>query len=52
MKIAPKLIEAYIAKPDAQHRAVLLYGPDSGLVRERTGRLRRFEDQVDVGSLA
>lgn len=39
MKIAPKTIESYIAKTDAQHRAILLYGPDSGLARERSKRL-------------
>ncbi len=39
MKIAPKLIESYVKKPDAAHRAILLYGPDSGLVRERAKRL-------------
>lgn len=41
MKIAPKAIEAYISKPDLAHRAILLYGPDSGLVRQRTGKLTR-----------
>jgi DNA polymerase-3 subunit delta len=35
MKIAPRTVEAYMAKPDGQHRAMLFYGPDSGLVRER-----------------
>ena len=35
MKIAPKSSEAYVRKPDAAHRAILLYGPDAGLVRER-----------------
>ncbi len=39
MKIAAKIVEAYIKKPDADHRAVLLYGPDSGLVRERSKKI-------------
>jgi DNA polymerase-3 subunit delta len=39
MKIAPKIIESYVKKPDTQHCAILLYGPDSGLVRERSKRL-------------
>lgn len=39
MKIVPKSIEAYITRPDPRHRAMLLYGPDAGLVRERAKRL-------------
>jgi DNA polymerase-3 subunit delta len=39
MKIAPRAAEVYLAKPDAGHRAVLFYGPDSGLARERAKRL-------------
>ncbi|MDE3060085.1 MAG: DNA polymerase III subunit delta [Pseudomonadota bacterium] len=35
MKIAPKAAESFLARPDAQCRALLLYGPDAGLVRER-----------------
>lgn len=38
MKIAPKLIEPYLAAPARQHRALLLYGPDGGLVRARARR--------------
>lgn len=41
MKIAPGRIEAFLNKPDAAVRAVLLYGPDAGLVRERADRLAR-----------
>lgn len=40
MKIAPKAAEAFIAKPDAGCRALLLYGPDAGLVRDRASRAR------------
>lgn len=39
MKIAFKGVEAFLAKP-SQARAVLLYGPDSGLARERAKRIR------------
>lgn len=35
MKIAVKAIERFLAKPDPAARAVLVYGPDSGLVTER-----------------
>lgn len=37
MKIAPKQAEAFLTRPDAA--AILLYGPDGGLVRERARRL-------------
>lgn len=39
VKVAPKSIEAFLKKPDATCRVVLLYGPDSGLVRERAKQL-------------
>ena len=39
MKLAAKAVDSYIAKPAPEHRAVLLYGPDSGLVRERAKAL-------------
>lgn len=42
MKIAPAKVEAFLKKPDAATRAVLLYGPDVGLVRERADRLARL----------
>ena len=38
MKIAPKLIDAFLQAPHKEHRAVLFYGPDNGLVRERAGK--------------
>ena len=41
MKIQPTRVEGFIAKPDAKVRAVLLYGPDAGLVRERMNALTR-----------
>jgi DNA polymerase-3 subunit delta len=41
MKIAPKAAESVLARPDAQYRCALLYGPDSGLVRERMQRIKK-----------
>lgn len=39
MKVAPREAERFCDKPPAALRAVLLYGPDGGLVRERALRL-------------
>lgn len=41
MKIAAKLIETYLEKPDERLRAALIYGVDGGLVRERAGRIKK-----------
>jgi DNA polymerase III subunit delta len=41
VKIAPGKIEQFIAKPGSAVRAVLVYGPDAGLVRERSDALMR-----------
>lgn len=41
MKIPPARAEAFLKAPDAGIRAVLVYGPDAGLVRERADRLAR-----------
>jgi DNA polymerase-3 subunit delta len=41
MKIAGARVEAFLKAPDPAVRAVLVYGPDSGLVRERVERLMR-----------
>ena len=35
MKLQPKAIDGFLRSPDRKVRAVLLYGPDSGLVRDR-----------------
>lgn len=35
MKIAPKSIDAFLANPQREHKALLIYGIDGGLVRER-----------------
>jgi len=39
MKIAPKAVEFFLTRYDAGVRAALLYGPDSGLARDRAKRL-------------
>ncbi|MBK1696893.1 DNA polymerase III subunit delta [Rhodovibrio salinarum] len=41
MKVKPANADRFAAKPDANIRAVLVYGPDRGLVRERAGKLIR-----------
>jgi len=35
MKIPPKNIDSFVKKPPAETMAVLIYGPDEGLIRER-----------------
>lgn len=39
MKLQPKAIDGFLRSPDRKVRAVLLYGPDSGLVRDRAQTL-------------
>lgn len=41
MKLASSRIAAFLQQPDPEIRAVLLYGPDEGLVRERAGIIAR-----------
>ncbi len=41
MKIAPARVAAFLQRPDPDIRAVLFYGPDAGLVRERADNLAR-----------
>lgn len=40
-KIAPRQVDSFLATPDPALRAVLIYGPDSGLVRERSRTLAK-----------
>lgn len=49
MKITAATADAFIKKPNPAARAVLLYGPDTGLVRERGSALTRLiaEDTED-----
>lgn len=49
MKIKASDADRFAAKPDAKLRAVLVYGPDGGLVRERMNALTRsvVEDLSD-----
>jgi len=42
MKITGARIEAFLRKPDPVPRAILLFGPDEGLVRERAQRLAKL----------
>ncbi len=41
MKLQGKAIDGFLARPDPRIRAVLVYGPDAGLVRERAGTVAR-----------
>jgi DNA polymerase-3 subunit delta len=41
MKVQASRIDGFIARPDPVVRAILVYGPDAGLVRERAERLCR-----------
>lgn len=57
MKIPPARVEAFVKAPDAAVRAVLVYGPDLGLVRERAERLAKgiapdLSDPFRVGELS
>ncbi len=49
MKIAPRNAEAFARSPDSSLRAVLVYGPDAGLVCERVEALVKAvaEDPAD-----
>lgn len=57
MKLAAQRVEGFLRRPDPEIRAVLLYGPDSGLVRERAEILARsicpdLRDPFRVADLA
>jgi DNA polymerase III subunit delta len=41
VKLQPARIEAFVKAPDPAARAILIYGPDAGLVRERAVALGR-----------
>ena len=49
MKLKTSEIEAFVRRPDPAIRAILVYGPDDGLVRERAGALvaATAEDPAD-----
>lgn len=42
MKLTTGRIEAFLKSPDPKARAILIYGPDAGLVKERLDRLTRL----------
>lgn len=54
MKISPREADRFAARPDTKVCAVLVYGPDSGLVRERMNALTRsvVEDPSDPFRIA
>ena len=39
MKLKPNQVEAFIRRPDPAVRAILVFGPDNGLARERAAQL-------------
>jgi DNA polymerase III subunit delta len=41
VKLPAGRVDAFLRRPDAEIRAVLLYGPDAGLVRERADQVGR-----------
>ncbi|MCK6419216.1 MAG: DNA polymerase III subunit delta, partial [Alphaproteobacteria bacterium] len=41
MKLPFRAIEAFVKSPDPQARAILVYGPDAGLVKERAASMGR-----------
>lgn len=54
MKISPREADRFCTKPDPKVRAILVYGPDSGLIRERINMLTRsvVEDLADPFRIA
>jgi len=57
MKIAAARIDAFLRRPDPELHAVLFYGPDAGLVRERADAIARticpdLHDPFRVADLA
>ncbi|HWA45717.1 MAG TPA: DNA polymerase III subunit delta [Hypericibacter adhaerens] len=57
MKLTGKTIDRFLAKPDPQVMAVLVYGVDAGLVRERANQLVRqaagsLDDPFRVAALS
>jgi DNA polymerase-3 subunit delta len=41
MKLAPAQVDGFLRRPDPEIRAILFYGPDTGLVRERADTVAR-----------
>ena len=41
MKLPPARVDAFLRRPDPEVRAILFYGPDAGLVRERADTVAR-----------
>ena len=56
MKIQPRQIDQFVKAPDKAMRAILVYGPDTGLVRERAALLGKgvvadLNDPFNVATL-
>ncbi len=49
MKLAPKSVESFLAAPQREHHAVLVYGVDNGLVRERCEKIIKAVLGKDAG---
>ncbi len=41
MKLAPKSVDSFLQSPQREHLAVLIYGADGGLVRERSEKIAK-----------
>ncbi len=52
MKLSYKTIETFLRAPGKEYRACLVYGPDSGLVRERCKQIREAFLGKDADSFA
>ena len=57
MKISPRQVDAFCARPDAKIRVVLIYGADTGMVRERADLIAKsavddLSDPFRVAELA
>lgn len=50
MKVSPRQADSFVRKPSPETRAILVYGPDTGLVHERIDSLARLvvDDLADV----
>lgn len=53
MKLPPRDIENFIKKPSSNIGAILLYGPDEGLIRERLNFLTKniTSDPIDINDI-
>ncbi len=54
MKIAPRQIDSFLSRPPKEIRAILVYGPEEGLMKERIARLAKnvVDDPSDPFSVS